>query len=88
MNASEQRLWEAKFELHLVQNYSPLCVLAGFDTAQFSGTVCYDCATRIMGALKSRARTIVKGQFSEVDYIGVLRSMTEHELAELRNRIR
>jgi hypothetical protein len=87
VNAREQRLWQAKFEKHLIDAYGPLVKAVGVDTAQLSGTAVYGLATAIMGAVKWRAPYVVKGAFGSRDYLGVLRSMTATELSDLRAKV-
>jgi hypothetical protein len=40
-----------------------------------------------MSALKGRARVIVKGSFSETDYMGALRELSGTELRDLRAKV-
>ena len=76
-----------KFEMYLIAAYSPLCAAVGIDTAQFSGADCYGCATAVMSALKGRARVIVKGSFSETDYMGSVARAVGTELRDLRAKV-
>jgi hypothetical protein len=87
MNQREAALFELRHEKYLIAAYSPLCRAAGFDCTAMQGGDCYFLATAIMGALRDRARAIVRGVFSETDYLGALRSMTAAELSGVRARI-
>lgn len=84
----ESDLFSLRHEKYLIAEYGKLCRLAGYDVSQFSGTDCYATATAIMGQVKSRARVIAKGSFSETDYLGALKQMTQTELEALRRRIK
>lgn len=87
---TNHELFIVQHERYLLGAYSPLVTAAGFAPdyiAQLSGTDTYFLATAIMGQVKRRARVIVKGAFSETDYVGALRSMTAGELREMRSRI-
>jgi hypothetical protein len=87
VNAREQRLWQMRFEKHLIDVYGPLVKATGVDTAQLSGAAVYGLATAIMGAVKWRAPYVVKGVFGSRDYLGALRSMTATELSDLRAKV-
>lgn len=87
MTPREVKLYEAKFERHLICSYGPICAAAGFEIGQLSGTDIYFLASAVRSAVKSRARVIVKGAFCETDYLGALRKMSATELAALRRRI-
>jgi hypothetical protein len=84
----ESDLFSLRHEKYLIAEYGKLCRLAGYNVSQFSGTDCYATATAIMGQVKSRARVITKGSFSETDYLGALKQMSRTELEALRRRIK
>jgi hypothetical protein len=87
MTSRESRLWEMKYEKYLIAAYSPLCVAAGYDTAQFGGVDCFALATKIQGQVRRSAKVITKGSFSETDYLGALKQMTVADLRAMRERI-
>jgi hypothetical protein len=84
----ESDLFSLRHEKYLIAEYGKLCRSAGYDVSQFSGTDCYATATAIMGQVKSRARVITKGSFSETDYLGALKQMSAAELRTMRERIK
>jgi hypothetical protein len=92
-NPLDVGLFSLTHEMHLIEEYSPICVAAGYlpeNVAQLTGSDCYGLATAIMGAIKGEAyahfRT-VKGVFEETDYAACLRSMSLRDLHALRERI-
>jgi len=90
MNKLEGGLFELEHEKYLMENYAPLIKASGYlpqNIAKLAGGDCYMLATEIMGAVKTRARVITKGTFSEVDYLGALKKMTLAELFSMRQRI-
>lgn len=83
-------LFEMEHERYLISEYSPLVKAAGYlpeNIAKLQGGDMYFLATAIMGAVKQHARTIMKGSFSEVDYLGALKAMSQAELLQMRLRI-
>lgn len=86
MTAREMRLWEKKNERYLISEYGSICLAAGYEISQLSGSDCYGLATAIMGRIKTAY--VVKGAFGSRDYLGTLRSMTAAEKAELRTKTR
>jgi hypothetical protein len=88
--ALEMGLFVLEHERYLMEEYTPLIRAAGYlpeNIACLQGGDCYFLATAIMGQIRSRARVITKGVFSETDYIGALRNMTLAELFEMRKQI-
>lgn len=93
LNPVDVGLFSLTHEMHLIEEYAPICVAAGYQSenvAQLIGADCYGLATAIMAAIKKDAHAnfrTVKGVFEETDYIACLRSMSLRELHALRERI-
>jgi hypothetical protein len=86
----DSELFALKHERYLCAAYAPLVKAAGYlpeYAAQLSGTEMYFLATAVQSAVKSRARVITKGAFSETDFLGALREMSARELREMRTRL-
>lgn len=90
MNSLDAGLFELEHERYLMQEYTPLIKAAGYrpeNIALLQGGDCYFLATAIRNAVRSRAKVVINGAFSDVDYIGALKKMTLAELHEMRMRI-
>jgi hypothetical protein len=87
MTMTNDELFTLQHARYLLAEYSPLCVAAGYDIAQFGGVDCFALATMIQGQVRRSARVITKGVFVETDYIGAIKKMTLAELSAMRSRI-
>jgi hypothetical protein len=92
-NPLDAGLFTLTHEMHLIEEYSPICIAAGYlpeNVSQLVGADCYALATKIMGAIRKEAQAhfrTVKGVFEETDYVACLRSMSPRDLYALRERI-
>jgi hypothetical protein len=86
----DSELFVLKHDRYLCAAYAPLVKAAGYlpeYIAQLSGTEMYFLASAVQSAVKSRARVITKGAFSETDFLGALRGMSVTDLREMRTRL-
>jgi hypothetical protein len=90
VNKLELGLWEIENNKHLIESYTPIIKAAGYkpeNIACLTGPDCYFLATDIRHFVRPRAKEIIKGCFSETDYIGALKKMTLGELHAMRLQI-